>query len=91
MLIICPSSLKYTWREEILRWVKHFKFREVQLIDTGKDMFDPQAKIFILSYDLASRRHEELSRLKFNSAIADEAHYLKSFDSKRSKVLTPIL
>ena len=44
-----------------------------------------------MSYDLATRRHEELEKMHFRASIADEAHYLKSYDSKRSKVLVPIL
>jgi SWI/SNF-related matrix-associated actin-dependent regulator 1 of chromatin subfamily A len=44
-----------------------------------------------MSYDLASRKSEEIQKRKFNCVIADEAHYLKSRDAKRSKQLLPIL
>lgn len=44
-----------------------------------------------MSYDLAQRRHEELKEQHFQCIIADEAHYLKSRDSKRSVNLIPIL
>jgi hypothetical protein len=30
------------------------------------------------------RRHEEIEKRNFKAIIADEAHYLKSRDSKRS-------
>lgn len=29
ILILCPSSLKYTWRDEILKWLKCFKFSDI--------------------------------------------------------------
>jgi SNF2 family DNA or RNA helicase len=34
---------------------------------------------------------EDIETLKFKVCIADEAHYLKSRDSKRSVTLLPIL
>ena len=44
-----------------------------------------------MSYDLASKRGDEIEKMNFNACIADEVHYLKSRDSKRSNVLIPIL
>ena len=91
LLILCPSSLKYTWQDEILEWLPTIKSPDIQLFKSGKDKFDDKAFIFIMSYDLATRRAEELAARNFKAAIADETHYLKSRDSKRSKVLCPIL
>ena len=67
------------------------KIREIQIIESQKDFFDQNAQIYILSYDMATRRAKELEAKKFNACIADEAHYLKSHDSQRSILLTPIL
>lgn len=44
-----------------------------------------------MSYDLATKRGAEIDKKNFKACIADEAHYLKSRDSKRSQVLIPIL
>ena len=44
-----------------------------------------------MSYDLATRRSDEIMSRSFKSAIADEAHYLKSRDAKRCKQLIPVL
>jgi SWI/SNF-related matrix-associated actin-dependent regulator of chromatin subfamily A-like protein 1 len=44
-----------------------------------------------MSYDLAMKRYEEIEMKGFKICIADEAHYLKSRDAKRSKHLIPIL
>lgn len=44
-----------------------------------------------MSYDLAARRAKELKNQNYNACIADEAHYLKSYDSKRSKELSPLI
>ena len=42
--------------------------------------------VTIVSYDLMSKMAEEAQKKKFNVIIADEAHYLKSADTKRVKV-----
>jgi len=44
-----------------------------------------------MSYDLATKRYIDLQQKDFNAIIADEAHFLKSQDSKRSKNLIPVL
>ena len=90
-MIFCPSSLKYTWRDEILKWLPSIKRDDIQLFKTGKDQFKDAACVFIMSYDLAQRRSEEIASRNFQATIADEAHYLKSRDAKRSKNLVPIL
>ena len=85
LMIFCPSSLKYTWRDEIQRWLPHVMKEDIQLFKTGKDKFQDSAKIFIMSYDLGQRKSESISEKEFKSVIADEAHYLKNRDAKRSK------
>ena len=44
-----------------------------------------------MTYDLARKRATDIKNQQFNTIIADEAHYLKSRDSQRSKELVPIL
>ena len=44
-----------------------------------------------MTYDLARKRASDIKNQQFNTVIADEAHYLKSRDSQRSKELVPIL
>jgi SWI/SNF-related matrix-associated actin-dependent regulator 1 of chromatin subfamily A len=57
----------------------------------GSEKFDPKCCIYIMSYDLASKKGDEIMEKQFKVAIADEAHYLKSRDAKRTKTLIPIL
>ena len=44
-----------------------------------------------MSYVLATKLSAFIDRKKFGFCIADEAHYLKSRDSLRSKYLVPVL
>jgi SWI/SNF-related matrix-associated actin-dependent regulator 1 of chromatin subfamily A len=75
----------------MLKWVPTIKPEHIQIFKTGKDPFKEESYIYILSYELASKRAEEIAKKGFNVCIADEAHYLKSRDAKRSKLLIPIL
>ena len=65
LLIVCPSSLKYIWQDEILTWIPELKDYDIQIFKTGKDRFDRHARIFIMSYDLASRKSAELIKKNF--------------------------
>lgn len=48
-------------------------------------------RVVVISYDLATRMHEELTAQDFQVVIADECHYLKNKASRRSKHINPIL
>ena len=85
LLIVAPSSLRYTWKDEITKWIPTLNGeKDIQLFKKGKDVWSSDACIFIFSYDLATKRAAEIEKRGFKVCIADEAHYLKSRDSKRS-------
>ncbi|CAI2373818.1 unnamed protein product [Moneuplotes crassus] len=91
LLIICPSTIKYLWRDEILRWLPGLDRSEIQVMRKGNDQFNPYSAIFIMTYELAVKFSSEINHLGFKVAIVDEAHYLKNYSAKRSKTLIPIL
>ena len=91
MLIITPASLKFTWRDELLNWLPSLRPVNIQLFKTGAENFNFDCCIYIMTYDLARKRAIDIKNQQFNTIIADEAHYLKSRDSQRSKKLVPIL
>ena len=90
MLIVTPASLKFTWRDELLKWLPSLRLSNIQLFKTGSESINLDCCIFIMSYDLARKRHTDIKQQGFNTIIADEAHYLKSRDAQRSKNLVPI-
>lgn len=92
VMILCPSSLKYNWRDEILNWLKDIVTKkEVQIIKSAKCEFKSDVKFFIMSYDISIRIHEKIKEKNFKFAIADEAHYLKNRETQRCKLMMPIL
>lgn len=91
MLIVCPSSLRLNWKEELLRWLEDdLQDYEINVIMSGKDIEKPMQRVNIVSYDLLRKVATHSLRL-CNFIIADESHYLKSMSAKRSQALTPVL
>ena len=105
VLVICPSSLKYAWRDELLMWLGprddgsgglgdlgQIRSSQIQVISKENEEFlVPEVTYFIISYSLAWKMSELIAKLAFQIVIVDEAHYLKSRESKRSQHLLPII
>ena len=92
ILIICPSSLKLVWRDEILKWIPQLVSKEqIQIISKGNDTFESDKKFYLISYELTIKYEVRITEMNFNFIIADEAHYLKSPEAKRTKCLLPII
>lgn len=91
LLIVCPSSLRLNWKEELLRWLEHdIDEEDILVIMTGRDIDRPLRRVNIVSYDLLRKIPPTfLRRCQF--IIADESHYLKSMTAKRSQALTPLI
>lgn len=79
-LIVCPANVKLTWGDEFKKW---WPEKPLNILDTSKDVFHPGVNI--CSYEIFERKFEDLSHL--DSLILDEAHYIKSGKSKRSKAV----
>ncbi|KAI8819051.1 P-loop containing nucleoside triphosphate hydrolase protein [Fimicolochytrium jonesii] len=92
VLIICPSSLRLTWKAEIIKWLD-VPETDIQVIFTAKDLLKETATFAIVSYDLASRKtmEDQLVLARFKVIVADESHYLKSRDAKRTKCILPLI
>ena len=62
MLIVCPSSLRGNWANEIEFWLdKEWQATmgrkpKVQVIWKGKDAYQPDADFYIISYNSQSRK-----------------------------------
>lgn len=89
VLVVCPAYLRFNWCNEIKKWIG--KSTSVQIIKKGSDFILNQDGYLVTSYELATKKKDELKKFKFQCAIVDESHYLKSHKSKRTKGLTPVL
>lgn len=90
LLIVTPSSVRYSWVSSIERWISSVERYEITVLNTGKDHID-DAQVVITSYDLLSRRKQELLDRNFQVVVMDESHMLKSFKTARYKAAAPIM
>ena len=94
ILVVCPASLKLNWKKEIMNYDSE---ENISIVD-GVDF--RVKKWTIVNYDILKNFHHlpergiKISDLptspidfhKFDLVIADEAHYLKSTTSNRTKI-----
>lgn len=91
LLIICPSSLKLNWKNEIMKWIE-LKANEIQVLSQGDgDLLTKEQKVLICSYDLAVRAYSKLIDLNINFIICDESHYLKNHKTQRYKFISGLI
>jgi len=90
VLVICPSSVRFSWEEAIARWLPSVDRQDITVITSGKD-FVGSAKFVIISYALMGKKKEDLWKKKFNFVIVDESHSIKDYKSARTKAIEPFL
>jgi len=90
VLIICPSSVVWNWEKEAFKWLRH-KLR-CHIIEGMTDPFPAQLPhITVVSWDLLCHRVDDLCRYKWGMVVADEIHYAKNADAKRTQAIHRIL
>lgn len=83
VIIVCPASLKLHWSKEAM---KHLNMR-VEILSGTKPKafgFNPP-KVIVLNYDILHAWLPVLLEMKPKILVFDEAHALKSRDTKRCK------
>lgn len=84
ILIVCPSSLRLNWRNELRRWL--VRPMEIQIAE-GSACKPEWGNVLIINYDIADRHKEALRSVAWDLLIADEAHYMKNPDAKRTQAV----
>jgi SNF2 family DNA or RNA helicase len=96
-LVICPSSLVLNWAKEFKQWYPEIevfpvngtkKQREI-LYNTYSQMYKMLNSVLIISKD-TWKLDKELHDWKFDTAIVDEAHFLRNWKSKQSEAIFKI-
>lgn len=91
-LVVCPSSLKYQWAQEIEKFTNYAsividgspKEREEQLKDWQDD---PNIFFAITNYELVRNDIDSLAGMKKDIIIVDEVHRIKNWASKTSEAM----
>lgn len=89
VLAVVPSSVRLMWASEFKKWIPELKDDDVNVIMTSKGKIN--GKINITSYGLIDKLKEEVIKSKVGVIICDESHLLKSWNSKRTKAIQPLI
>ncbi|XP_020660875.3 SWI/SNF-related matrix-associated actin-dependent regulator of chromatin subfamily A-like protein 1 [Pogona vitticeps] len=89
LLVIAPSSVRYTWAEAFHRWLPSLSTDAISVIATGKDCLVARL-INIVSFDLLSKMEKQL-KATFQVVIVDESHFLKNGKTARCRAAMPLL
>jgi hypothetical protein len=89
VLVLCPAAIRLQWAERIREWSTMPWPYVIYTILAGRHGVHPEAAWTVVSYDLA--RTEAIGRALANGTydliILDEAHYLKTIDSGRTRAI----
>ena len=83
-IIICPASMKLTWSREAAHWLPH---RSQQVLSGRGDGPIEQADLTILNYEIVQGRLAGLVASGPRALVADESHYCKNPQAKRTKAV----
>jgi SWI/SNF-related matrix-associated actin-dependent regulator 1 of chromatin subfamily A len=81
VLIVCPASLKLNWQRECETWLVNRG-----PVGVAGKKFPEDSNVVIINYDILRKWKKHL-RGKWDVLIADECHYVKNKEAKRSKAL----
>ncbi len=89
VLVICPANIRLQWAHMVARWTTMRWPYTVYPILTGAKGVHPSAEWTIISYDLCRNEHigRALTKGHYDLLILDEAHYLKTIDSQRTRAV----
>ena len=87
VVIVCPASLKYNWRNECEMWLETDD--TIEIINGGKP-HKLEADITIINYDLISKWNQTIKGIRPQVIIFDESHYVKNQKAARSKTAKDI-
>ena len=87
VLVICPTSLKSQWRNEVQR----FTSRDVQLVlgpaDQRAQQYDNECFFTMCNYEQVLRDILSIERVKWDLIILDEGQRIKNWEAKTSNVV----
>lgn len=87
VLVLCPANIRLQWARKIREWSTLRWPYVVYPILTGSRGVHPTAEWTVVSYDLARSPAigAALARRTYDLLILDEAHYLKTIDTDRTR------
>ena len=82
-VIVVPASVKTHWKRQYRQWLKSND--RIEVLEGQSAKLLPTADVYIINYDILKFWLPLLKQANVKATIADEAHYLKSSKSQRTK------
>ena len=89
-IVVCPSSLVLNWKSEIEKWCPKINVCIIRGdANTRKELINlyDNYNLLVTSYDILKRDVFEYEGKKFEYVIADEAQYIKNFNTQNATAL----
>jgi len=91
VLIICPTSLKYQWKTEIIKFTGVDDITVIEgLPHKRPDQYNDKNFYKIVSYQTAANDRQVIEKMKPDFVILDEAQRIKNFKTKTSQAIKKI-
>ncbi|XP_074316409.1 uncharacterized protein LOC141652718 [Silene latifolia] len=85
ILVVCPAILRYTWAEELERWLPSYLPADIHLVfgrQNNPVHLKRCPKIVVISYTMLHRLRESMLQLKWAVLIIDESHHIRCSKKK---------
>ncbi|CAD5115905.1 DgyrCDS4840 [Dimorphilus gyrociliatus] len=90
LLVITPSSVRFSWKQQILQWYPSLDKDDINVAVSAKD--DPtKGLVNIVSYDLMIRHKMDFIRQGFKVVIVDECHLIKNNKAMRTQIAMAVI
>ncbi|MCF8224781.1 MAG: DEAD/DEAH box helicase [Bacteroidales bacterium] len=90
VLILCPTSLKYQWKSEIMKFTGREACIVEGLIHKRKDLYRQDSFYKIISYGVVRNDLHLIEELKTGLIIVDEAQRIKNWKTQTAQVVKKI-
>lgn len=84
VLIVCPNSIKLSWRKHFMDLCVHEDLKE-ELEVAHTALYSGASNVVIMNYEALTRHVEMVKRKVWDFAAFDEFHYCKTPSAKRSR------
>lgn len=86
VLILAPVYMLKTWERELRKWLVYPY--DIKILNKKSNITDINNKILLVNYESLAKYN--LHRFHFQTLVADESQYIKSYTAKRSKAFHAI-
>lgn len=91
MLVICPASLLYNWKNEIEKFATDFITHIYHGINRDfKKFIESDSNVLICSYSTARIDYEILRSIVWDIMVLDESHNIRSFKAQTTQAILKI-